>query len=397
MDDATPMVFALPLDGFPSMTDALGADLSPEEPGWTLARALASSPIWKEMGEATIVVRSDPAVLGLFGRFDDRARARLEALPWQLRTELPRLRYVGYRRVEDDCEELATRLIEALGRDAVLDSDFVAIPRGGMIVLGMLGYFLDLRPSQLAGTASPHRPRTVVVDDCSLSGVRFGQFLAQLPDRPIVFATLYSHPDLRNAIEAREPRVEAVVSARDLRDHAPALLGPDYPAWKERWATRSGGEGYWIGHPERVCFPWNETDVGFWNPIAERGEVGWRLVPPELCLKNRVAAAAPRAPRIQVQPRTDHPLSTAPTTLFAKLPDCTVVANYRTGEVVRLTDVAAEMWHRIVEEGDPGRVVATLLDEYEVEEDVLKRDLSALIEEMERRGFLAFVERSKTR
>lgn len=397
LTDNAPTVFALPLDGLPSLTRVLPeTGLSSEAPARILARALASSPMWAEMGEATLVIRSDPAVLGVFGRFDDRATARLESLFGQLGKELPRLRYVDYRQVEADCEELAARLIEVLGRDVIRDAGFLAIPRGGMIVLGILAYLLELDPAQLAIPSKRSDRPCVVVDDCSLSGARFRGFLAQLPERSVVFATLYAHPDLRDAIETSETRVETVVSARDLHDHAPVLHGPGYPAWKKRWESRTRGEAYWIGHPEHLCFPWNEPDLGFWNPVAQRKEVGWRLVPPELCLKNRVAAAGPKTPRIQEQPHAETPLSPASSTLFARFQDRVLVANYETGEVVELTGVAAAMWTGIIEEGDPGRIVETLSGEYEADEAILKRDLAALIEEMERRGFLASTQRSKS-
>lgn len=385
----TRMVFALPLDELEAVPQLFGLSLTPAERALMLARALSASPVWREMGDAVLIVRSAPTVLGLIGEFDEPAIARLSALPHQLRTEVPRLRYVAYPQVEADCEALAAGLIERLGREEIGHMDFMAIPRGGLIVLGMLAYFLDLKPSQLTATTHGERGPLIVVDDCSVSGIRFGQTLATLPDRPVVFAPLYSHPALRSAIEAREAKVVAVVSARDLTDHAPTSLGSDYAAWRERWAARPGHEGYWIGRPDRLCFPWSEVDLDFWNPAAGYGEVAWRLVPPELCLKNRVAAAGPHAPRVQLQRQGKGPLGPSPTALFAELDDGVVVANFESGEAVQLSDVAAVMWRGIVEHGNPEDVVASLRAEYDVGEDVLKRNLASLIEEMERRGFLA--------
>lgn len=389
MSDPAPRVFALPLEEIPAMPGALGGGLSAEERALRLARALASSPIWREMGGATLVVRHAPTVIGLIGHFDDGAVARMEALPEQLRVGLPRVRYVDYAQVEADCQELGSRLAERLGQDELRHLDFIAIPRGGLIVLGMLAYFLDLRPSQLTSAARGDRRPLVVVDDCSVSGIRFGEFLAGLPERPVIFAPLYSHPDLRSAIEAREPRVISVVSAQDLHDHAPMLLGSDYSAWRERWMGRPGHEGYWIGRPDRLCFPWSETDVDFWNPVAGKGEVAWRLVSPDLCVKNRVTAAAPEAPRIQVQPKARGPLGPATTTLFADLDESLIVANVATGEAIELRGVAAAMWRGLVDHGDPEEVVFALREEYDVEEEMLARDLGSFIREMENRGFLS--------
>lgn len=352
-----------------------------------LARALASSPTWENMEGATIVVRSSPAVLGFLGTFGPRAVARIESLVDQIRTELPRLRYVPYPQVESDCEELAALLEARFGREEIRSMDFVAIPRGGLIVLGILSYFLDLRPSRLVQMSLRRRQPLVVVDDCSVSGIRFGQFLTTLPQRPVVFAPLYSHPELRSAIEGEEPRVLAVMSPRDLSDNAP-LLGPEYPEWRERWAGRSGDEAFWIGRPERLGFPWSETDLNFWNPVAEHEEAGWRLVPPELCLKNRVAAAGPHAPRIQRQPPGKGPCGPSSTTLFAYIDDRVIVANYATGESVQLADVAARMWRGIVEYGNPPDVVESLRDVYDVKEVELLHDLTTFLEEMEQKGFL---------
>src|SRR5687768_12858994 len=94
MDPAAPRVFALPLAHVPALPGALDVGLSSDDRALRLARALASSPIWGEMVGATIVVRSKPTVIGVIGHFDDRAVARMEALPEQLRVGLPRVRYV---------------------------------------------------------------------------------------------------------------------------------------------------------------------------------------------------------------------------------------------------------------------------------------------------------------
>jgi hypothetical protein len=158
----------------------------------TLADALSVSPLWAEMPRATLVVRPAPdPLLGVAGYFDGADRVRLGALRWQLERVLPRLRYVSYARAQEDCERLAARLVERFGRDELRDFRFVAIPRGGFVVLGMLAYILGLRGSQLEPPHPPDAP-LVVVDDCALSGVRFGQFLERVDCSRVVFAHLYS-------------------------------------------------------------------------------------------------------------------------------------------------------------------------------------------------------------
>jgi hypothetical protein len=179
------------------------------------------------------------------------------------------------------------------------------MPRGGFIVLGMLAYVLDLRPAQLAPSPPSDVP-LVVTDDCAISGVRFSDMLDRCENRQVIFSHLYSHPDLRIAIERREPRVLACVSAQDLTDYAPAYYGDQYEAWRERWRQRPN-PGYWVGQPDHVCFAWNEPDTVFWNPVAQQAESAWRLLPPELCLKNR-RKFAPEDARVQLQPEGKGPL-----------------------------------------------------------------------------------------
>lgn len=131
-----------------------------------LATALSISPLWAEMPCAVLVIRPEPdPLLGVVGYFDIAGRARLEGLRWQLENFLPRLRYVGYKQAEEDCERLAELLVERFGREELQSFRFTAIPRGGLIVLGMLAYVLGLRQSQLEPPHSPERP-LVVVDDC---------------------------------------------------------------------------------------------------------------------------------------------------------------------------------------------------------------------------------------
>src|SRR6056297_1542879 len=85
---------------------------------WPLAvaRAIASSPAWHELGPATIVVRTgDDPRFGIAGRFDAGARRALDGLDWQLRHALPVLTYLDYAKVERTVERLATSLAERLG------------------------------------------------------------------------------------------------------------------------------------------------------------------------------------------------------------------------------------------------------------------------------------------
>lgn len=352
-----------------------------------LASGLSTSPAWKTMPGASLVVRRSPhPILGVIGRFDAAAEARLATLGPQLAGGMSCLHFVSYSQAEEDVERLATMLIERFGRDELRRFRFAAIPRGGLLVLGMLSYALGLRHAQLE---SPHPPEAplVVVDDCAMSGYRFDQFLARCESNQVVFAQLYSHPELRAAIEARQPRVIACLSARDLQDHAPEMYGEDYPLWRERWANRFRGSGYWLGQPGHLCFPWNEPDATTWNPVLKKMERGWRLVPPELCLKNRPThGTKPMA--VQVQPEGSGPLCPSGHVLFGEFEESIVVGNIETGSSFTLTGVAADMWKAIVERGDLDEAASSLSEEYDVEPRVLRADLRDFAEDLLARDLL---------
>lgn len=250
-----------------------------EPPVLALARAIAASPGWPD-GCELIVHPGSPPKLFVFGRFDAEGEAWLRCQSRALPRACARLRYVGYAQIERDCEQLAARLREHLGPD-LHRADFTAIPRGGFVVLGLLA---SLLPRQ--APAGAEEGLLVVVDDCALSGIRFGQTLRRYDSSRIVFAPLYSPPELRAVIREREPRVEAVLSAADVAGER-VEAGPE--------------DGYWSGDTEALAFPWNEPDRSVWNPNAQRWETAWRIVPPELCLKNRPRPGFEPIP-VQVHP-----------------------------------------------------------------------------------------------
>jgi hypothetical protein len=346
-----------------------------------LADALSASPLWADMPGATLVVRAAPdPLLGVVGYFDAAGRARLEALRWQLEHLLPRLLYVGYAQAQEGCERLAARLVERFGRDELRGFKFVAMPRGGFIVLGMLAYILELERSQLEPPKDAGTP-LVIVDDCALSGVRFGQFLSSLQSPRVVFAHLYSSPELREAIEVRESGRVTCLSAHDLRDHAQERLGTQHLAWQRRWLDRMDGQGYWVGQSEYVCFAWNEPDFGFWNPVTEREENGWRFLPPVLCLKNR-PASGPHSVSVQLQPQGKGPLGPSSSVLFGEFEGELALGNRKTGESFVLEGVGADMWRAVVEYGKLEEAADALLKIYEVDGATLRADLRKFVDDL---------------
>jgi hypothetical protein len=352
-----------------------------------LAEALASSPAWSSMGPAVIAVRHDPEpLLAVLGELSDAAAARLDALDWQLgQASLQGLRFVGYGTAEAMSRRLAARLVERFERTWLETATFRAVPRGGHVVLGMLAYALDLRVDQLTETPRPGSP-VVVVDDCSLSGARLRRFLRELPTgEPVVFAHLYSTPELRGAVEEAEDRVLACVAAHDLRDLAPELHGAGYVAWRDRWARRNLDD-YWTGHPEPVCFAWNEPDVNVWNPVTGVAEAGWRLVPPDRCLKNAVTSAAATA--VQACGRVPGPLGPGPDVVWAELGEHVIVARADDERALRLSAVAADTWRAIVETGALELAADQLAERYEVEPALLATDVARFVGELTDAGFL---------
>lgn len=350
-----------------------------------VAQALAANPQWVDVPDAGLVVRRRPRpLLGVLGRFDSAMEQRLAALRGQLRRPLPR--HVSYAQAEENCEILAEQLVQRFGLRDLRGFGFSALPRGGLIVLGMLCYRLGLKASQLESPQRPDAP-LVVVDDCAITGLRFGEWLRSSVSQHVIFAHLYSHPDLRAAIEATEPRVQACVSAHDLVDHAPKLLGEDYPAWRAERLQRPGPRRYWVGQIDRIAFAWSEPDQGVWNPVTQRVESAWRLVPPRLCLRNRAGVGVSTIP-LQIQPEAAGPLRLAPQVLYGDVGGTVVVADVDSELNVTLRGVAADMWRAVLDHRSLEDALIALTADYEVDADTLQHDLLSFVRELKSRGIV---------
>ncbi len=325
-----------------------------------------------------LVVRPtpDPALAAL-GNLGEEQATVLGRLSRRIRALLKRARHVSYDQVERDCEVLAERLFDRLQSGTLEDADFVGIPRGGLIVLGMLSYALDLPHARLEPPTSGQGP-LVVVDDCALTGSRFRRFLRQHPDREVIFAPLYAHPELCAAIERAEPRVTACVNAQDLYDYAPEELGEDHSEWQAQWHQRHSDERYWIGRTEHLCFPWGEADTATWNPERKQVEQGLSVMPPEHRLKTRPGVdSSQREPSasVQVQPVPAGPLRPSPPVLFGQVDAHTIVANPEADVCIELSGTAAAMWHALVEHGTIDDTMGALRQAYSVDETTLRADL----------------------
>lgn len=355
-----------------------------------LARALASSPGWPEAAEVRFVVRDSPSpVLGIAGRQGLIEPARLNAQARACERAVGRVRHVGHRSVERAVEELARALVERFGIDAVRGFRYAGIPRGGLIVLGLLAAALDVPADQIGTTAAREGEPLVVVDDCSLSGARFAAFLAACPAPSVLFAHLYSHPALRAAIEAREPRVLACIASRDLHDYGPERLPGTWEEARERWHQRLGASRYWLGDCERIAFPWNEPDRLVWNPAAGEVELGWKLIPPELALKQRLRLQSTLPPRIQIQPRGRGPWHPSSEVLFTWSRGATVVHRLDTGALYNLPGTAHAFWWALLREGTPEAAFRRLRSRYHVTETTLQSDFAGFLEALRTRGLAA--------
>ena len=295
---------------------------------------------------------------------------------------LGRLRYVGYRQAEEAVAELADRLRSRLGVREVRSLSYVAIPRGGLIVLGMLASMLDVPRAQVSPAAVSQGP-LVIVDDCAQSGARFGAFLASRPEPQVLFAHLFSHPDLRAVIEKREPRVVACVAARDLRDYGPVTFTEEFAEAHRLWVARLGPQRYWVGDCERLCFPWNEPEHLLRGLTAADLETVWKLVPPPYCFK---AGGGGARPKIQVQPGGRGPLRPSPAVLFGRWDGDTVVARIDNGEMLRLPGSAGAMWWALVKTGNLTAAHRELIGRYQIDAETLRTDLSAFAADLLGRG-----------
>lgn len=361
-----------------------------------LGRALTASPRFRQMNDAILVVRTEaPMRLALLGRFSPAEVARVEVLPAILEKGLRRLRYVSYGDAERAARALAVQLVDSLGEETLSRCRFVALPRGGLFVLGMLSYLLDLRADQVGDSGDSEFDEgftdapLVLVDDCALTGLRFSEVLARIDAPSVVFAHLFSHPGLRDALNERERRVVGCYAGENLLDLADEMLVEDRETWEKRWQERSGGRAYWIGLPEHVCFPWNEPDITTWNAETEAEEAPWRIVPPQFCLKNRPVAPGPV---LQEQRACQGWIRPAEATVFARFEDEVLAADVETGRAFSFPGIAGEIWMALVAGAGPESVVNGLAAEYDVEPARLRADVDSLVERAVGLGLLRRVD-----
>lgn len=74
--------------------------------------------------------------------------------------------------------------------------------------------------------------------------------------------------------------------------------------------------------------------------------------------------------------------------LFQTVADESVLLNINDNRYYGLDEVATRMWQLLMEHGDEETVIRQMMEEYDVEEPVLRRDFTALVAEMEQNGLI---------
>lgn len=349
-----------------------------------LADALVCGPLWAELSPRFgLAVRTDgEPVIAVLGTAQVGDAARLGALGWQVTDTLARLRPVSFGEAEALCVQLAARLREHLG--ATLDGARVeGIPRGGLVVAGLLACALGVSATRVGSWGNDGV--VVVVDDCSLSGARLRRWLRDRSHTRVVVALLHASPGLRAAVEADE-RVDACFAAGDLRDHALQQRGARHEEWVHRWRERSPDD-YWTGQPDHVVYPWNEPDTALWNDETGTAEPGWRVVPPDRCLKNH-GEAPPAGRGVQVCMVGNGPIRPAEGVVWADAQGSMYVAEPTSGRVMRMAGVAAGCWTALMATGDPEAAAAAVAADYAQPLQRVRADLDRFIAECRHHGLV---------
>lgn len=303
-------------------------------------------------------------------------KERLLALARSLKNYRSNLIYVDYKQAEIDCEVLAANILETYNQKQLESFVFKPIPRGGFIIMGMLSYMLDLKPSQFI-QSNPKKP-VMIVDDCAYSGHRLFEMINNTDSSQITIAHLYSTPELRKALIEKEARVEHCFVAHDLKDRAKENHPDpqDYKEWKDRIANLLDKKRYWIGQPDLVGFAWSEPDYPFWNTATDRFEDGWRSLPPHKCLKNKINLG------IKSNQHKTLEIQIPLTMVIGIFDDLIWLYESKTDELFALDGTAAEIWRVLVAFGNIESVVEHFKSRYDVDESLLRRDIQEFVDNL---------------
>lgn len=354
-----------------------------------LAEAIARSPIWDRMGPGCLVVRKGTSpVLAALGSFDEADMERLRFLARWLPDGLRTARRLDWNEVVDAVGVLAGRLRDEFGTE-LQSFELRPIPRGGLIVAGLLAYALglDFDPSRSPdGNSGP----LLVVDDCAITGNRFARFLAENPGRPVVFAHLCSPEPLRGAIHRSEPRVRDVIAALDLEDRTVALFGDEAENFRSSLRGKLGDQRYWVGNAELPVFPWSAPDLNFWNSVTEQEEWGWTPFGGRIPTHSvNIGEPAGIRVRVLVEPRRMGAFHVPETVLVAEFQERLHGVDLETGDTFEMEGITAELFRGLISGEDPARIADGIADQYEVARERVESDLEDFVDQARRRGILS--------
>lgn len=305
---------------------------------------------------------------------------RLRYLTALLENPDAQVRYLDYRQAEEAAETLAARLLEVIGEEDLHQRVYLPIPRGGLIVLGMLSYLLDLSPDQVVSTGVEQR-QVVLVDDAALTGSRLRRAVEESDSGDLIVTHLASPKELRTAVEA-DDRVKACIAAVDLQALDAAEGASQATGFRELWRERLPDERYWYGHPELIAFPWSEPDQILWDPVAERIETGWHLVSPEMSLKSRGSLGPPS------EDRSNRHFQFPDDIAFGEFDDGYLICQLETEEVFRLDTIAGKLWGALGTLGDVKAAEVHLARKLNADQTALAADIAALAGEFVDSGIL---------
>jgi hypothetical protein len=376
----------------------------------TAAESILSDPRFSdEVGLLFVVRDATRPSLVCFGDFNAAIEERLDHLSEQLALIQEGARHIGYDEAEQLVETLGDLLVARYGRTELRKFAYRPIPRGGLIVLGMLSYVLDLRPDNMDSTGTDPAVPVVVVDDCVISGMRLRRTLQQITG-PAIVASLLAPTGLVEEVLA-EKKVDSFIRVAELYDLAPGLHGSDYEQWREEWRTRRGDSVFWIGRPEHISFAWTEPESTFLNRATGELEPGFHLAAASRCLRHRhhgdrADRVAPieviRRPtglagedRIQVHRNGPGPLNAPDSVVAARISetriavaDFAAVTEDEAAECYLLDGSAARMWSHVTTEGTVEAAVEAMTVEYETDRAVIEKDLSAFVDHLLSLGLL---------
>ena len=425
MDNARIEAYLIRLDPGASLFRRLSSAGHPR-PILGLAEALIRSSPARRLPGVVAVLREQPSPYLVFvGSMDSAVRARLDDLRGLIEEAGERVSVLGWADVEAASAQLARSVEDVLGPRAGR-APIVPVPRGGLVVAGLLAYALGAPAARVGAEVAlfrgresapdtprkPPLPKTpgqpllpgvprrpplsdasgqplLLVDDVVLTGLRLREVLRSLPqDQRVVVAVLASHPRLRENVLSSEPQVEAFVSALDLEDHAPRLLGDRAQSWRDMWSERAP-DRYHTALLDMVVFPWSEPPLRLWNEATGEMEEGWRITPPELCFRTRHTPPGIPLQRVDEGPGMER---LGPDVIPVELTDRTLVLSVGdrgpAGDLPSFTlrGTARQIWHLWLEGGRESAVEGMRARYPQVDRDRIVGDVDTLLAQLTEAG-----------